>query len=282
MVYTMDIMELAPAVSPNSPTRPRALPISVSVITLNEESNLPRCLESVRGLATEMAVLDSGSTDRTAEIVKSFGAKFQVLPWQGHAAQYTAAFQMCSQPWILTIDADEEVTPELAASIRKLFDGNEPKEDGFWMNRRTFYLGDWVWHAWQPEWRLRLVRNGRVHMHGVNPHVAPEVDGATGRLRGDLLHYPGFHDFHDHLTRSIKYARVMADSYAAAGRRAHWYNLLLSPIADFFKHLVVKRGWRDGWRGWLISSATMVNVAAKYAFLLEKQHASRQPTRKTS
>ena len=256
------------------------LPISVSVITLNEETNLPRCLESVRGLAAEIAVLDSGSVDRTTEIAKSFGARFEVLPWRGHAEQYTAAFKMCSQPWILTIDADEAVTPELAASIRNVFANGEPKEDGFWMNRRTFYLGDWIWYAWQPEWRLRLVRNGHVRMQGINPHVAPVVDGPTGKLRGDLLHYPVFRDFHDHLTKTIKYARAMADSYAAEGRRAHWYHLLLSPWATFFKHLVLKQGWRDGWRGWLISSAKLVNVLAKYAFLLEKQRASRGSERR--
>src|SRR5580700_2791686 len=100
----MHIMEPAPAPSPSSTIGRGPLPISVSVITLNEEGNLPRCLESVRGLVAEMAILDSGSTDRTAEIAKGFGAKFQVLPWQGYTAQYTAAFQMCSQPWILTID----------------------------------------------------------------------------------------------------------------------------------------------------------------------------------
>jgi glycosyltransferase involved in cell wall biosynthesis len=249
----------------------------VSVITLNEERNLPRCLESVRRPAAEIAVLDSGSVDRTAEIAKSFGARFEVLPWRGHAEQYAAAFKLCSQPWILTIDADEALTPELAASIRMLFANGEPKETGFWMNRRTFYFGDWIWHTWQPEWRLRLVRNGHVRMHGINPHVEPKVDGETEKLQGDLLHYPVFRDFHDHLTKSITYARAMADSYAAEGRRAHWYNLVFSPMAAFFKHLILWQGWRDGWRGWLISSAKLVNVLVKYAFLLEKQHASHEP-----
>ena len=268
-------------------TRPAAtatgshpLRISVSVITLNEERNLLRCLESVRGLAAEIAVLDSGSVDRTAEIAKGFGAKFEMLPWQGHSGQYTAAFKICSQPWILTIDADEAVTPELAASIRTLFAHGDPKEDGFWMNRRTFYLGGWIWHTWQPEWRLRLVRRDSVRMHGIDPHVEPKVDGPTGRLTGDLLHYPVFRDFHDHLTKTIKYARSMADSYAAAGRRAHWYHLVFSPLAAFFKHLILKQGWRDGWRGWLISSAKLVNVLAKYAFLMEKQHAAPETKRR--
>lgn len=273
-------MESAQTQPAGTATGTRPLPISVSVITLNEERNLPWCLESIRGLATEIAVLDSGSTDRTAEIAKGFDAKFEVLPWQGHSGQYTAAFKICSQPWILTIDADEAVTPELVASIRTLFANGDPKENGFWINRRTFYLGDWIWHTWQPEWRLRLVRQSCVRMHGINPHVEPKVEGPTGRLAGDLLHYPVFHDFHDHLTKTIKYARSTADSYAAAGRRAHWYHLVFSPAAAFFKHLILKQGWRDGWRGWLISSAKLVNVLAKYAFLMEKQRANCQSERR--
>src|ERR1017187_1497747 len=182
LVYTVWVMESTQTRPADMAAGPRPLPISVSVITLNEEHNLPRCLESIRNLAAEIAVLDSGSVDRTAEIAKGFGAKFEVLPWQGHSGQYTAAFKICSQPWILTIDADEAVTPELAVSIRALFDHGEPKENGFWMNRRTFYLGDWIWHTWQPEWRLRLVRRSSVRMHGIDPHVETKGEGQTGRL----------------------------------------------------------------------------------------------------
>jgi hypothetical protein len=107
-----------------------------------------------------------------------------------------------------------------------------------------------------------------------------EVPGATRRIAGDLLHYPPFRDFHDHVTKAIKYARIAADSYVATGRRAHVYDLLLSPAAVCFKHLIVKQSWRDGWRGWLILIAKLVNVLAKYAFLLEKQHAAGNSARR--
>jgi glycosyltransferase involved in cell wall biosynthesis len=256
------------------------LPISVAVITLNEEQNLARCLESVRGLAAEIAVLDSGSVDRTGQIARDFGAIFETQPWQGYVAQKNAGLRQCTQPWVLCLDADEALSPELARSIRQLFATGQPNENGFWMSRRTFYLGGWIHHAWSPEWKLRLVRREGAEWRGGDVHERLEVRGATGRIPGDLLHYPPFRDFHDHVAKAIKYARIAADSYAATGRRAHLYDLLLSPAAVCFKHLIVKQSWRDGWRGWLILIAKLVNVLAKYAFLLEKQHTAGDSARR--
>lgn len=248
------------------------LPISVSVITLNEERNLARCLESVRGLAAEIVVVDSGSTDRTAAIARDNGATFVIQPWQGHIAQKNIAWRRCSRPWVLSLDGDEALSPELAASIRSLFAAGEPKANGYWVNRRTFYLGAWIWHAWYPEWRLRLARCDGAEWRGLDPHDRLEVNGSTARLDGDLLHYP-FRDLRDHLRSTIDHARVMAESYAKDGRRFHWHHLLVSPWMAFFKRLVLKQGWRDGWRGWLIAMVKMVNVFAKYAFLLEAERA---------
>jgi glycosyltransferase involved in cell wall biosynthesis len=252
------------------------LPISVAVITLNEEQNLARCLESVRGLASEIAVLDSGSVDQTGQIARDFGAIFETQPWPGYVAQKNAALRLCHQPWVLCLDADEALSPELARSIRQLFATGQPNENGFWMNRRTFYLGDWIHHAWSPEWKLRLVRREGAEWRGGDVHERLEVPGATRRIPGDLLHYPPFRDFHDHVTKAIKYARIAADSYVATGRRAHLYDLLLSPAAVCFKHLIVKQSWRDGWRGWLILIAKLVNVLAKYAFVLEAERTQRE------
>jgi glycosyltransferase involved in cell wall biosynthesis len=246
------------------------LPLSVSIITLDEEANLPRCLQSVRGLASEIVVLDCGSTDKTGDIAKQFGAVFAVHEWQGHVAQKNLALERCTQPWALCVDADEVVSPELAGSIRTLFAAGEPKLDGYWVNRRTFYLGRWIWHAWYPEWRLRLVRNGKARWTGLDPHDYLEVTGETARLKGDLLHY-SFRDLQDHLHRWIKYARIMADRDALNGREFRWYYLVFSPWFAFFKRLILKQAWRDGWRGWMISFASLTYVFAKYAFLLEKR-----------
>ena len=250
------------------------LPLAISVITLNEEANLPRCLESVRGLAAEIVVLDSGSTDGTAAIAARHGASFHFQPWQGHVAQKNAALGLCHQPWVLCLDADEALTPELAESIRNLFARGEPSEAGFLLNRRTFYLGDWLWHAWYPQWRLRLVRRSAAKWRGRDPHDQLEVNGPTARLSGDMLHYT-YRDLTDHFQRMIKYANLMAQGYLEEGRRFHWHHLFLFPWLGFLKFLVFKQAWRDGWRGWVVSLMHMVSVFAKYAFLLEKERAAR-------
>jgi glycosyltransferase involved in cell wall biosynthesis len=255
----------------------KPLPLSVAVITLNEEEHLQRCLESVSGLASEIVVVDSGSTDRTPEIARNSNALFEVAPWTGFMAQKNRALRRCSQPWVLSLDADEALTPELVVSIRDVLGRADSGVAGFEMNRRTFYLGDWIWHAWYPEWILRLVRRDAARWNGLDPHPKMEVDGATARLGGDLLHY-SFRDLQDHLQRTIQYSQRMAQSYAAEGRRFRWRFLLLSPGAAVFKHLILKQGWRDGWRGWLVSMIRGVDVFSKYAFLLE--HERVQPLKK--
>lgn len=255
----------------------RPLPLAVAIITLDEEENLPRCLESIRGLASEIVVIDSGSTDRTREVAASFGARVEINPWPGFVAQQRRALDRALQPWVLFLDADEAPTPELVLAIREKFAPGEPRESGFWVNRRTFYLGKWIWHGWYPEWRLRLVRKTDAVWGGLDPHPKLEVSGATARLKGDLLHY-SFRDLQDHLQRSLRYAKIMAESYAAQGRSFHWAQFIFSPWVAFFKHLLWKQGWRDGWRGWLIALVKFVDVFAKYAFLLELEKT--QPARR--
>lgn len=251
------------------------LPISVAVVTLNEEQNLRRCLESVASLASQIVVLDSGSTDRTWEVARKFGAAFEYSEWNGFATQKNKLAALCTQPWVLFLDADEALSPELADSIRKLFANGQPPLGGYCVNRRTFYLGDWIWHAWYPEWLLRLIRKEQAHWTGLEPHAYLESKIPTGRLEGDLLHY-SFCDLHDHLQRTIKYARIMATSYHAIGKRFSAAQLFISPWLAFFKHLVLRRGWRDGWRGWLISFSKWLDVFAKYAFLLELEQKNKK------
>ena len=245
------------------------LPISVAIITLNEEENLPRCLESVSELASELVVIDSGSSDGTRSVAERFGAVFEVHPWQGHVAQKNIALNRCTRPWVLCLDADEAVSPELATAIRELFAKGEPSEHGFEVNRFNFYLGRWIRHAWYPEWRLRLVRRDQSRWGGLDPHDKLEVAGSTRRLSGHLLHYP-FCSVRDHLESELKYARIMAESYARAGRGCRWYQAIFSPWFAFFKSLMLKNGWRDGWRGWVIAGAKWLNTFAKYAYLIER------------
>ena len=251
-------------------SNPNPLPLSVAIITLNEEANLPRCLASVRDLAAEIVIIDSGSTDQTGAIARQAGAVFEFNPWPGHIAQKNFALRRCTQPWVLSVDADEALSPELAKAIRQLFATGSPSAAGYFVNRRSWYLGRWIWHAWYPEWRLRLVRKDQAEWRGLDPHDKLEVVGTTRRLTGDLFHY-SFRDLRDHLQSSIRHAQTMAQSYARAGRRFHWYDLVLRPWFEFFKRLVLKQAWRDGWRGWIIAFGSMLHTFAKYTFLLEQE-----------
>ena len=247
-----------------------SLPLSVAVITLNEEQRLKECLESVRGLAREIVVVDSGSTDDTEKIARAFGSKFVVEPWAGHVAQKNKALQHTSMEWVLCLDADESLSPELAESIREALSQKSILANAFSLNRRSFYLGAWVRHAWYPEWRLRLVRKGQAQWVGRDPHDRLEAQGGVQRLDGDLYHY-SYANLQDHLERTIRYARIASDALAKEGFQVRWHHLVFSPWAAFLKRLVVKAGWRDGWRGWIISFTAMLSVFGKYAFLIERR-----------
>ena len=248
----------------------KPLPLSVAIITFNEEKHLPRCLDSVRELASEIVVVDSGSVDKTRDVAKDFGAAFFFEAWAGHVAQKNKALAACSQPWVLGLDADEAVSPELADSIRGSFSGKLPEPDGFRINRRTFYLGQWVNHSWRPEWRLRLVRREKARWMGRDPHDRLEVGGHTARLKGDLLHY-SYANLQDHFERTLCYARTSADGLEHAGKRCRWYHLAFSPWLAMAKRLILKQGFRDGRRGWIIAYTTFFSVLAKYALLFEKR-----------
>jgi glycosyltransferase involved in cell wall biosynthesis len=250
------------------------LPISAVIITLNEEANLPRCLASLRGLVSDIVIVDSGSTDRTWEVAASEGARFEFQPWQGHVAQKNSALSRATRHWALCLDADEALSPELARAIRELFARGDPEFDGYRVNRLNFYLGDWIRHAWYPEWRLRLVRVGRGAWRGSDPHDRLDVSGPTGRLDGHLFHY-SYAGLQDHFQRIVRYAQIAADARVRSGQPARWYHLVFSPWLAFLKSLIVKQSWRDGWRGWIIAFATLTKVFAKYAFVYERRSRDR-------
>ncbi len=255
------------------------LPLSVAIITLNEERNLPRCLESVRNLAAEIVVIDSGSTDGTRAVAQRFGAVFETNPFLGLIPQVNVAVNRCTQPWVLCLDADEALSPELADAIRHVFTDGEPEGNGFYVNRHTFYLGRWIDHVWYPEWRLRLVRRSVAECVGREPHYVLSVPGATARLDGDLFHY-SFRDLQDHLHKTIKWARASAYASEKETRIFPLLGIAIAPWIAFFKQLVIKQGWRDGWRGWLIAGVKMVNVFAKYAFMQERRRVKENQDRR--
>jgi len=254
----------------------QALSLSVAVITKDEEANLPRLLDSLERLQpAEVVIVDSGSTDATVAIARDYGAHVIETDWPGHVEQKNRALAACHQPWILSLDADEPISPELADNIRDLLvNESAPVNTGYEVSRLTWYLGDWLRHVWYPEWRLRLVKNGAAQWTGYNPHDRLEVNGPTGRINGDIHHY-SYADIDDHFRRSIDYARIGAEALAARGKPFRWHKIIFSPIARFIRLMVFRQGWRDGWRGWIIAWSSMFSAFLKYAFLYEIERGQR-------
>lgn len=245
----------------------------------NNQSTIGSVLESVRHFAGEIVAVDSGSSDDTIEMLEQAGARVVRTQWKGHIATKQMALELCTTPWILSLDSDEPVMPDLAESIRDAVARDDPAVAGYRVNRKVWYMGRPLDHAWQPEWRLRLVRRGKARWGGVNPHDRLDVLPGSGRienLKGTLRH-DSFTDMADCLSKQVNHARVSAASLAADGRRSGYANLVISPVAMFLKQVVLRSAWRDGWRGWCAAGSAAVATAMKHLLLIE--HARREDSR---
>ncbi|HWT66951.1 MAG TPA: glycosyltransferase family 2 protein [Terracidiphilus sp.] len=228
----------------------------MAMIAMNEEANLPRTLESVRW-ADEIIVVDSGSKDRTIEIAQSFGAKTSYHAFGGHGEQKNVALDLCTSDWILLLDADEVLTPELQAEMRTLLQG-EPEFGAYWIPRLNLYFGKWIRHGgFYPDHKLRLFRRGAARLsEGVGPHSTPQFEGKRGTLKGDMLHYayPTLDIYLEHMQR---YSREIAQLLYERGRvsrslPAFVWNALLNPAATFVYNYVFRLGFLDGREGLIL------------------------------
>lgn len=247
------------------------LPLSISIVCRDNEATLPRVLESIRGLASEVIALDSGSTDGTIPLLRSNDVTVVEQPWLGFVRQKQAAMGRCTRPWVLHLDSDESVEPALRRSIEASLGRDDPGVAGYEVNRKVWYAGSFLEHAWQPEWRLRLVRRESARWTGDDPHDALEIvepGGRIERLIGDLRHdsIPSLAEF---LEKQARHARVAAASQHARGRHGSVASLVFSPLGEFAKQVIARAAWRDGWRGWAAASASSAAVAMKHACLLE-------------
>jgi glycosyltransferase involved in cell wall biosynthesis len=242
--------------------------LSVAMIAMNEEANLPRTLESVRW-ADEIIVVDSGSKDRTIEIAQSFGAKTSYHAFGGHGEQKNVALDLCTQDWILLLDADEVLTPELQAEIQALLAG-EPKFGGYWIPRLNLYFGHWMRHGgFYPDHKLRLFRRGTTRLsEGVGPHSTPQFEGPRGTLKHDMLHYayPTMDIYLEHMDR---YSTEIAQLLVAKGRTsrslpAFVWNALLNPAATFVYNYIFRLGFLDGREGLILHLNHSVYIHWKF------------------
>jgi glycosyltransferase involved in cell wall biosynthesis len=243
--------------------------LSVAMITMNEEANLPRTLESVR-FADEIVIVDSHSTDRTVEIAREFGANVFAEDFKGHGGQKNSAIDKCSSDWILLLDADEVLSPELQTSVRGLLQST-PQCAAYWVNRSNQIFGRWMRHGgYYPDRKLRLFRRGAARMtNEASPHSTPFHDGPTGRLRGDLLHYayPTLALYLEHMQRySTEMARLaVARGNVSRSRFAFLWNVVLNPVATFLYNYGIRLGFLDGREGLLLHLYHSVYVSWKYA-----------------
>lgn len=237
--------------------------LSVAIITRDEEDRIEEAIASVRGLATEILVMDSGSTDRTVERAAAAGARVIETDWPGHVAQKNRALDACRAEWVLSIDADERVDADLAASVRRVL--AEPGGAvGFEVRRLSYWMGAPIRHgAWYPDRRVRLVRRDRARWQGLNPHDHLVADGSVGRLDGHLLHHP-YRSLGEHLAVIDRYTAIASRSLAEAGVKAGLLDVLLRPFLHFVKVFLLKGGFRDGVRGVVLAWLGATYVALKW------------------
>ncbi|MBL8990798.1 MAG: glycosyltransferase family 2 protein [Phycisphaerae bacterium] len=247
------------------------LPLSVAIVCRDNVGTIGAAVDSVRDLAAEIVALDNGSTDGTIELLESRGVRVERTQWLGHIRTKQRALEACRQPWILSIDSDESVRPDLAESIRRAFAGGEPGEPALAVRRVVYYRARPLKHAWQPEWRTRLVRAGSARWAGRDPHdVLTPVDPSVRPRRLDgVLRHDSISTFIEFLHKQVQYGRISADELHAAGKRSGPFRLVVSPCGAFLKQLVVKRSFLDGWPGWLAASSACIASAAKHVALIE-------------
>jgi glycosyltransferase involved in cell wall biosynthesis len=245
--------------------------LSVAIICRDSAATIARTLDSVAPIATEVVALDSGSIDDTIAILESHHARVIRTEWKGFVATKQLALDSCTQPWILSLDSDESLEPDLAASIKRALETNDPAIDAYRVNRKVFYAGRFLEHAWQPEHRIRLVRAGSARWGGLDPHdkLEPTDTAKPVPLLPGTLRHDSITTFADFLAKQARHAATMARSMQREGARPSYLRLVTSPPGAFLKQLILKSAWRDGWRGWLAAASTGVATAMKHITLIE-------------
>jgi glycosyltransferase involved in cell wall biosynthesis len=246
--------------------------IAAAVITRNEERNVEACLRSL-GWVDELLVVDAESLDRTVELARRHSSKVFVRPWGGYGPQKNFAMDQAGADWILLVDADERVSAALREEILTLVSAN-PAADAYRIPRRNYYYGQWMRSAGQyPDRQLRLVRRGRGRYNDLPVHEHLDVEGPTDDLQGHLEHF-SHPTVVSHEIKIETYSTLSAEERIHAGKpRAGWYHLLINPLWAFMKIYLLRGGYRDGFRGFLMSGFSAAHVMLKYAKLWERANA---------
>lgn len=244
--------------------------LTVLIITYNEERNIARCIESVRGIADEVLVVDSSSQDATVAIAERLGAKVLTQSFLGYGEQKNWGSERASHDWILSLDADEELTPALRASIAQV--KNNPEHFVYHFARVTNYCGQWIRHCgWYPDRQTRLYNRtkGAWVEKKVHEYWQLREPQANGLLRGDLLHY-SFTSVNQHIAKIHKYTDLSAAEAARTGKRVSVAKLVLSPVWHFVQEYLIRLGFLDGYYGFVICRLSAYSAFLKCLKTIEQ------------
>jgi len=240
------------------------LPISICLITYNEEENLPACLDSV-SWADEIVIVDSFSNDRTVEIGHRYSAKIIQQSLTSFAEQKNTAIRNASNRWVFCLDADERVSPALAQEIAQEFSHHNQEYDGYYINRHTYYLGRWINHGgWYPSYKLLLFKKDKGSWGGVDLHTRVFLEGRTKHLKGDLWHFT-YKNLSHQLRTVDNFSRIVAQQWYREGKRLRPWSFILHPLGKFIETYLYKRGYKDGMPGLIIALVSSFYIFLKYA-----------------
>ena len=245
--------------------------LTVTIIAKDEAAHIADALSSV-AWADERLVIDSGSRDDTVAIATPLATRVEVRSWPGYGAQKNAAADLAAHDWILSLDADERVTPALAAEIQRILAAPAPAAAAYRIPRVTFYLGRWIRTTdWYPDMAMRLYDRRRARWGAEPVHESLQVDGPIVDLTGELEHRP-YDDVSDHLVRIDHYTTLAAERMQANGRSAGAIQLVAQPVAAFLRNFVLRGGFRQGSTGLVVSLLNATYVLLKFVKLYELKH----------
>jgi glycosyltransferase involved in cell wall biosynthesis len=251
------------------------LPISVCIVGGNEAHRIRRTLESVAGWTSEIVLaIDDKVKDGTDKIGESYGAKVISQPWRGHAVHRDFASANASQPWLFAIDADEVVTPELRDEITRLFEQHQsnPPCTAYSFPRCTFYHGRWIRHGdWYPDRKARLWQRGRANWGEAHLHESLVVNGDTGRLDNDLLHF-SMESLEHEMKKTLLTVEYFVQECAAKNKKIHFIDVLFRPWWRFVRAYILRLGFLDGWQGLAIARIIAIYTFLRYLKVYQVQH----------
>jgi glycosyltransferase involved in cell wall biosynthesis len=258
---------------------PPPLPISVPIIASNEARNLPRLLASVQGWVAEIVVVLNNTTDNSAEIARSYGARVETSAWLGYRDTKNHSLGLVTQPWVLALDADEEVSTALKADILNFFSSGQSEYfTGARFPRKVWFLGRWITHGdWYPDLSLRLFKHSAGKWAGSAEHDSIQLEGPVTRLKGDLYHFSN-PTISSHVQKMVVFSDYFLKRQLDAGKKASILQIICRPAWRFLRAYIIRAGFLDGFPGLYIAFSTAFSTFIRYTRLYEHLNTREAPT----